>query len=45
MAKVSYASLKLALDKNVNTFDFNGTQIEVKRYLPIEDKMDLVIFQ
>lgn len=42
MAKVSYASLKLALDKNVNTFDFNGTQIEVKRYLPIEDKMDLV---
>lgn len=42
MAKVSYASLKLAVDKTVNTFDFNGTQIEVKRYLPIEDKIDLI---
>ena len=42
MAKVSYASLKLKLDTSIKTFDFNGSEIEVLQYLPIEDKIDLV---
>lgn len=43
MAKVSYANLKLKINTGVNTFDFEGNQIEVLKYLPIEDKYDLVM--
>ena len=43
MAKVSYANLKLKTVDEVKVFDFNGTKIEVKQYLPIEDKYDLVM--
>ena len=43
MAKVIYASLKLKTDNSVNTFDFQGHEIEVLRYLPVEDKYDLVM--
>ena len=43
MAKVTYASLKLKTDNSVNTFDFQGHEIEVLRYLPVEDKYDLVM--
>lgn len=42
MAKTTFASLKLTLNKEVNTFDFKEHKIEVKKYLPIEDKIDLV---
>lgn len=42
MAKVSYAGLKLKVDTSINTFDFNGTTIQVLKYLPIEDKNDLI---
>lgn len=42
MAKVSYANLKLKVDKQIETFDFNENKIEVLKYLPIEDKYDLV---
>lgn len=42
MAKISYANLKLKVDKSVETFDFNENKIEVLKYLPIEDKRDLV---
>lgn len=42
MAKVTYASLKLKADTSVNTFEFQGQKIEVLKYLPIEDKNDLV---
>lgn len=41
--KISYANLKLKTDTSVNTFDFNGQTIEVLKYLPIEDKYDLVM--
>ena len=37
MAKVSYSSLKLKLNTNVKTFNFNGSEIEVLQYLPVED--------
>ena len=42
MAKTTFASLKLTLDKGVNEFEFNDHKIEVKKYLSIEDKIDLV---
>jgi hypothetical protein len=41
--KVSYANMKLKVNNEVKTFDFNGTEIEVLSYLPIEDKFDLVM--
>ena len=42
--KVSYAGLKLKVNTEVNTFQFgeNKTVIEVLKYLPIEDKNDLI---
>lgn len=42
MNKVSYANLKLKVNTDVNTFDFNGQKIEVLKYLPLEDKYDLI---
>lgn len=41
--KVSYANLKLKVNNPIKTFDFNGNQIEVLQYLPIEDKYDLIM--
>ena len=41
--KVSYANLRLKVDNSIKTFDFNGNQIEVLQYLPIEDKYDLIM--
>ena len=43
MAKVSYANLKLKTNTDVNTIEFQGQTIEVLKYLPIEDKYDLVM--
>ena len=43
MAKVSYANMKLKVNNEIKTFDFNGNEIEVLSYLPIEDKFDLVM--
>lgn len=42
MAKVSFTNLKLKTDKSVHTINFNGTDIEILNYLPIEDVNDLV---
>ena len=42
MTKVSFANLKLKINKDVNVIDFGGTQIEVLKYLPISDKKDLI---
>lgn len=42
MNKISYTNLKLKVNTDVNTFDFNGNQIEVLKYLPLEDKYDLI---
>lgn len=41
--KVSYANMKLKLNTNVNTFDFHGQKIEVLKYLPAQDKYDLLM--
>ena len=43
MGKVSYANMKLKVNNEIKTFDFNGNEIEVLSYLPIEDKFDLVM--
>ena len=42
MAKVTYASLKLKINSDIEKFTFNGSEIEVKQYLPINDKYDLI---
>lgn len=43
MAKVTYASLKLKLNTEVNTFKFNDAEIEVLKYLPISEKYDIIM--
>ena len=43
MGKISYANMKLQVNNNIKTFDFNGNEVEVLSYLPIEDKFDLVM--
>lgn len=40
MAKVTYSSLKLKLNTETNKIE--GTDIEVLKYLPIEDKVSLI---
>ena len=41
--KVSYANMKLKINTDVNTFDFCGQKIEVLKYLPAQDKYDLLM--
>lgn len=41
--KVSYTNLKLKINKEVNIIDFNGNSIEILKYLPIDDKYDLIM--
>ena len=43
MAKVTYASLKLKRNSEVNILKYNDKEIEVLQYLPIEDKYSLVM--
>ena len=43
MAKVSYANMKLKVNSDVETVEFEGASIEVKQYLPISDKYDLIM--
>ena len=42
MAQVTYSSLKLKTKEDIKEIDFNGSKIEVKQYLPISDKIDLI---
>lgn len=42
MAKVSYANLKLKTDLSVKIINFNETEIEILKYLPVEDKESLI---
>ena len=43
MAKVSFASLKLKVKDEVKKININDKEIEVKQYLPAEDKYDLIM--
>ena len=42
MAKVSFTKLGLTKNTSVSSFEQNGQTIEVKQYLPIQEKMDLI---
>lgn len=42
MANIAFSSLKLKTDNKVNKFTFNGKEIEVKQYLPADDKNSIL---
>ena len=42
MAKITYSSLKLKTNEEIKEVNFNENKIEVKQYLPISDKIDLI---
>lgn len=41
MAKVAFGKLQLIKNNKVKTFDFNGQTIEVKQYLPLDEKTQM----
>ena len=42
MAKISFSKLGLSKNTEIKNFEYNGQNIEVKQYLPINDKATLV---
>ena len=42
MAKVSLAKLGLKVNQDIKTIEFNEQIIEVKQYLPVNDKLELI---
>lgn len=42
MAKINYTNLKLKLNNNVETIEFNGVKIDVIQYLSIDEKNNLI---
>ena len=42
MAKISFTKLKLTKKNETKTLKYNGEEIEVKQYLPIQDKLALI---
>lgn len=42
MAKIAFSKLGIKLNDTVNTVEYNGLNIEVKQYLPIDDKTALI---
>lgn len=42
MSKITYSSLKLKQKNEVNKIKFNDIEIEIKQYLSISDKIDLI---
>ena len=42
MAKVSFSKLGLTKNTDIKNFEYNGQNIEVKQYLPINDKATIV---
>ena len=42
MAKVAFSKLGLKEKKEVKTITINNVQIEVKQYLPINNKIDII---
>ena len=42
MAKVAFTKLGLTKNTQVGSFEWNGQMIEVKAYLPIQEKMQLI---
>lgn len=42
MAKIPFSKLKCKLDNEVKIIEFAGENIEVKQYLPVQDKLRLI---
>ena len=42
MAKLAFTKLGLKLNNEIKTINFNEQTIEVKQYLPIQDKLELI---
>ena len=42
MAKVAFSKLGLKKTEEVEVIEWNEQKIEVKQYLPIEDKLDMI---
>ena len=42
MAKVSFTKLGLKKNEDIEIVEWNEQKIEVKQYLPIEDKLNLI---
>lgn len=42
MAKIPFTKLGLTKNTEVASFEWNGQTVEVKQYLPIQEKMDLI---
>lgn len=42
MAKVPYSKLKCKINEEIKTISFNDETIEVKQYLPIQEKLSLI---
>lgn len=42
MSKVSFTKLGLTKNTGIASFDWNGQTVEVKQYLPIQEKLDLI---
>ena len=42
MAKLTFTKLGLASNKTIKTISYNGQEIEVKQYLPVNDKLELI---
>ena len=42
MAKVSFTKLGLKLNQDINNVEYNGQNIEVKQYLPVNKKLELI---
>ena len=42
MAKLAYSKLGIKTSQEIKTITFNDQLIEVKQYLPIEDKLKIV---
>ena len=44
MAKIKVSELRALIDKNeIEELDFNGLKIEIKKYLPVSQKLELVL--
>ena len=42
MAKVTFSSLGLKLNQEIKTITIKGKTIEVKQYLPIQNKLEMI---
>lgn len=42
MAKISFTKLNAKLDTNVKVLEFNDQKIEVRQYLPVNDKLGII---